>query len=155
MINLLGEYDCKADNKGRLMLPSGLKKQLEGMLHEGFVLNRDIHEKCLVLYPQAEWKKVSGQLSKLNRFIRKNALFIRKFNNGATPVEPDSAGRILIPKPLANYASLEKEVKVCGNGERIEIWSKTAYEAMLASDDIDFSALAEDVMGDIGEGSDE
>jgi len=155
MINLLGEYDCKADNKGRLMLPSGLKKQLEGMLHKGFVLNRDIHEKCLVLYPQAEWNKVSGQLSKLNRFIRKNALFIRKFNNGATPIDLDSTGRLLIPKPLATYAEISRDLKVCGNGERIEIWSKEAYESMLSSDDIDFSALAEDVMGDMERENDE
>lgn len=149
MINLLGEYDCKMDAKGRLSMPNGLKKQLETLIHEGFVINRDIHEKCLVLYPKQEWDKVSRQVGKLNRFIRKNALFIRKFNNGATPVTADNAGRILIPKSLVTHAELQKEIKVIGNGERVELWSKEHYNNMLNSDEIDFSELAEEVMGDI------
>lgn len=155
MINLLGEYDCKIDAKGRLSLPTGLKKQLESLVHEGFVVNRDIHEKCLVLYPQQEWDKVSAQLAKLNRFIRKNALFIRKFNNGATPIQVDGSGRILIPKPLAAHAMLQKEVTVIGNGERVEIWSKEQYNEMLNSDEINISELAEEVMGDISPEGDE
>jgi MraZ protein len=155
MINLLGEYDCKMDAKGRLSLPTGLKKQLESLIHEGFVINRDIHEKCLVLYPKKEWEKVSGQLAKLNRFIRKNALFIRKFNNGATPLQVDGSGRILIPKPLASHASLAKEVVVTGNGERVEIWAKEEYNKMLSSEEINFSELAEEVMGDISPTDDE
>ncbi|MGB0402929.1 MAG: division/cell wall cluster transcriptional repressor MraZ [Salibacteraceae bacterium] len=155
MINLLGEYDCKMDAKGRLMLPNGLKKQLETLTHEGFVINRDIHEKCLVLYPKQEWEKVSKQLSKLNRFIKKNALFIRKFNNGATPINVDNAGRILLPKSLTQHAELSKELKVIGNGERVELWSKEHYDNMLNSNEIDFSSLAEEVMGDISPDGDE
>lgn len=147
MINLLGEYDCKLDAKGRLMLPAGLKKQLSELAHEGFVVNRDIFEKCLVVYPLQEWNKVSGQVNQLNRFIKKNALFIRRFNNGATPVELDSSGRMLVPKPLMDVMDLAKEVKVIGNGERVEIWSKEAYESML-NEEVDFAALSEDVMGD-------
>lgn len=149
MFNLLGEYDCKLDPKGRLMLPVDLRKQLgEQVVKEGFVLNRDIFEKCLVLYPMSEWKKVSGQIAGLNRFVRDNAVFIRKFNNGATQVEIDAAGRLLLPKPLVEYAGLEKDVKVAGNGERIELWSRAAYEAMLA-EDVDFGTLSEKVMGGI------
>ena len=155
MINLLGEYDCKMDAKGRLMLPTGLRKQLESLIHSGFVINRDIHESCLVLYPTQEWDKVSRQLGKLNRFIRKNALFIRKFNNGATPLQIDGTGRILIPKSLADHAGLKKEIKVIGNGERVEIWSKDQYSAMLNSDEINFSDLAEEVMGNISPADDE
>ncbi|MFQ3325786.1 MAG: MraZ protein [Salibacteraceae bacterium] len=155
MISLLGEYDCKMDAKGRIMLPNGLKKQLETLVHEGFVVNRDIHEPCLVLYPHAEWSKVAKQLSKLNRFIKKNALFIRKFNNGATPIALDGTGRLLIPKTLSKTASLEKEIKVIGNGERIEIWSTKNYEQMLESEEFDFSQLAEEVMGDISPESDD
>ena len=148
MINLLGEYDCKLDSKGRLAMPSGIKRQLEEHFHKGFVVNRDIFEKCLVLYPNEEWEKVSGQLSKLNRFVKKNALFIRRFNNGATPVSLDASGRILLPKALMGYAELKKEVKVCGNGERIELWDKDTYAKML-DDDVDFGALSEEVMGDV------
>lgn len=146
MLNLLGEYDCKLDAKGRLMMPSGLKKQLQDVVREGFVINRDLFEKCLVLYPMKEWKRVSAEIGTLNRFVRKNVLFIRRFNNGATQVDVDSNGRILIPSSLSAYAEMKKELKVIGNGDRIELWSKENYEAML-SEDIDMASLSEEVMG--------
>ncbi|MCH2213780.1 MAG: division/cell wall cluster transcriptional repressor MraZ [Flavobacteriales bacterium] len=149
MLNLLGEYDCKLDAKGRLMFPAALKRQLEDVLHEGFVINRDLFEKCLVLYPRGEWNTVSRQLDGLNRFIKKNVSFIRRFNNGATPVTLDGTGRLLVPMALAAYADFEKEVKLMGNGDRIEIWSKLHYEQML-NEDIDMGALSEEVMGDHG-----
>ncbi len=148
MINLLGEYDCKLDAKGRLMLPAGLKKQLEEQAHKGFVVNRDIFERCLVIYPSDEWKKVSGQLGKLNRFVRKNALFIRRFNNGATPIALDSSGRLLLPKSLTADVGIRKSLKVCGNGERIEVWDEKAYKDML-KEDLDFASLSEEVMGGV------
>lgn len=154
MFNLLGEYDCKLDPKGRLMLPAGLRSQLDDAAKEGFVLNRDIFEPCLVLYPMREWNKVSTQIAGLNRFIKKNALFIRKFNNGATPIDIDGTGRILIPKPLAQHAAFEKDLKVCGNGERIELWSKANYDSML-NEEIDFGSLSEEVMGTSGNGINE
>lgn len=149
-MNLLGEYECKVDAKGRLTLPSGAKKQLEKVLNDTFVLNRDIFEPCLVLYPKQEWKRVTQQLSKLNRFVRKNALFVRRFNNGATPIELDTNGRLLITKNLLEYSKIAKDVVVCGNGERIEIWSKENYDSML-NEEVDFAALSEEVMGGIDE----
>ena len=146
MLNLLGEYDCKLDAKGRLMFPAGLKKQLQDVVHEGFVINRDMFDACLILYPSRQWQEVSSEIGKLNRFVAKNVKFIRKFNNGATRVELDSAGRMLIPASLSTYASIDKEVKVAGNGDRIEIWSKANYEAML-NEDVDMAKLSEEVMG--------
>ena len=146
MISLLGEYECKVDAKGRLILPAGLKKQLGSVADESFVLNRDIFEECLVLYPKAEWQKVSKQVGSLNRFVKKNAMFIRRFNNGATPIDLDSSSRVLLPKHLLDYAGIEKEVIVSGIGERIEIWSKAKYGSML-DEDLDFASLSEEVMG--------
>jgi len=150
MMNLLGEYDCKVDAKGRLMLPSGLKRQLEEIAHEGFVVNRNIFEPCLDVYPMSEWKKVSEKLSSLNRFVRKEALFIRKFLNGATPLNLDGSFRVNLPASLMKYAGITRTVKVLGNNDRIEIWDKEQYEKML-SEEIDFASLAEDVMGNKNE----
>ncbi len=148
MLNLLGEYDCKLDDKSRMMFPAGLKKQLQEVLHEGFVINRDMFESCLVLYPAQQWVGVQAEISKLNRFVAKNVRFIRRFHNGATPVELDAVGRLLIPSALAGFAGLTKELKVAGSGDRIEIWDKAKYEAMLNSDE-DMASLAEDVMGGV------
>ena len=146
MMNLLGEYDCKVDAKGRLMLPSGLKKQLAEIAHEGFVVNRNIFEPCLDVFPMSEWKKVSDRLSSLNRFVRKDALFIRKFLNGATPLNLDGNSRVNLPASLMNYAGITRQVTVLGNNDRIEIWDKERYEKML-NEDVDFASLAEEVMG--------
>lgn len=151
MINLLGEYDCKLDAKGRLMLPSGLKKQLAEVLAEGFVINRNLHQHCLVLYPMSEWKKLSGKLNRLNRLIKKNDVIVRKVMGGATPVDPDSTGRLLVPRSLVEHAKLESELKVIGSNSTVEIWSKSEYESFMNDDDIDMEALAEDVFGDMSE----
>ena len=80
MLNLLGEYDCKLDAKGRLMLPKGLKKQLEESLHEGFVINRDLSTKSLVVYPMSVWKQEARLVNRLNKYKAKNREFIRRFN---------------------------------------------------------------------------
>lgn len=155
MFNLLGEYHAKMDAKGRVQLPGALKKQLgEQGLADGFVLNRDVFEKCLVLYPTSAWQKLSAQMGKLNNFVRKNALFLRRFNAGATPVEPDASGRINLPNPLIAYAELSKELVFVANGTKVEIWSKEAYDAML-NEDIDFSSLSEEVMGGLGNGGED
>lgn len=151
MINLLGEYNCRLDAKGRVALPAGLRKQLGELEKLGFVLNRDIFEPCLILYPMDAWKEVSKQVSGLNRFVKRNALFIRRFNNGATPVEVDSAARINIPARLMEYAGLDKEVVIIGNAERIEIWDKSKYDAFM-DEEIDFATLSEEVMGGSNDG---
>ncbi len=72
MLNLLGEYKCKIDVKGRLMFPARLRRQLELILHHGLVVNRDIFEDCLVIYPQPEWDKVNNEMSRLSRYNRKH-----------------------------------------------------------------------------------
>lgn len=150
MHNLLGEYHAKIDAKGRVMLPVALRKQLgDKIVAEGFVLNRDVFERCLVLYPNSEWSLLTRKLQKLNRFIKKNAEFIRRFTSGATPVDLDSASRLSVTKPLGDYAGFDKDLVFVGSGERIEIWSKVTYESMLNAE-YDFSALSEEVMGALG-----
>ena len=161
MLNLLGEYTCKVDAKGRLSFPARLRKQLDGVLHHGLVLNRDIFEGCLVLYPQPEWDKVNAEMSRLSRYNRKHQLFQRKFMKGATHVELDGAARISIPAALLAHAGIDlaegNEVVVSGIGEKIEIWSKARYDEQVLSDgdDFDFGNLAEEVRRDLEPGNDD
>src|SRR6478736_1142781 len=98
MTSLIGEYDCKVDAKGRFMFPVDLRKQLETLFEEGFVINRNLYQECLVLYPMTEWDKQNEKLSKLNRLIKANDVFVRKVTGGATKVEADNSGRLLLPK---------------------------------------------------------
>lgn len=149
MLNLLGEYDVRLDAKGRLVLPSGLKKQLADQLSKGFVINRDVFRPCLVLYPFEVWEATSRMLGRLNRFVEKNMDFIRRFTSGATHLELDGSGRLLLPKALMDDPKLGKELKLVGLGDRVEVWSKAGYLQM-RREKVDLSALAEEVMGSLG-----
>jgi MraZ protein len=148
MISLIGEYDCKVDAKGRFMFPISLRKQLEEVFEKGFVINRNLHQKCLVLYPIQEWEKLNKKLSKLNRLIKANDVFVRKFTGGATALEADNSGRVLLPKPLVDYADISNDIKVLGSNNVIEIWDKKLYDQFL-SQDLDIEKLAEDVLGNL------
>jgi MraZ protein len=148
MTSLIGEYDCKVDAKGRFMFPIDLKKQLNELFDKGFVINRNLHQKCLVLYPLNEWNKLNKKLSKLNRLIKANDVFVRKFTGGATACDADSTGRILLPKALSEYADMKSDIKVLGSNNVIEIWDKKLYDEFL-NQDINIEKLAEDVLGNL------
>ncbi len=156
MTSLIGEFDCKVDAKGRFMFPVNLRKQLEEVFEKGFVINRNLHQKCLVLYPMSEWNKLNKKLSKLNRLIKANDVFVRKFTGGATAAEADNTGRVLLPKALVDYADIKTDIKVLGSNNVIEIWDKTLYELFLEQD-VDIEKLAEDVLGSLNfnDGDDE
>jgi len=153
MLNLLGEHNCKIDAKGRLMFPARLRRQLEQVLHHGLVINRDIFENCLVLYPKPEWDKVNAEMTQLSRYNRKHQLFQRKFMKGATLVDLDSSGRLNVPTPLLEHAGIDlskgNEVIVSGLGEKVEIWTPESYNTQVLNDEDDFGNLAEDVRKDI------
>ncbi|MFY7672071.1 division/cell wall cluster transcriptional repressor MraZ [Tenacibaculum sp. MEBiC06402] len=149
MVNIIGTYECKADAKGRLMVASALKKQLSPVLEEGFVIKRSVFQPCLELYPMQEWNQMMAKINKLNRFVKKNNDFIRRFTAGVKMVEMDSAGRILIPKDLSVFAGIEKQVVLSSAVNIIEIWDKEKYESVIEDTASDFADLAEEVMGNI------
>ena len=147
MINLIGTYECKADAKGRLMVPVAFKKQLSPVLQEGFVLKRAVFQPCLELYPMEEWNLLMQKMNKLNRFKKKNNDFIRRFTAGVKVVEIDGTGRLLIPKDLVSFAGITKELVLSSAVNIIEIWDKEQYEKAIDDAADDFADLAEEVMG--------
>lgn len=147
MQTLIGTYECKADAKGRLMLPVALKKQLISSLAKGFVLKRAVFQPCLELYPLQEWEALMQKVNKLNRFKKKNNDFIRRFTAGVKSIELDVSGRLLIPKDLIGFAGIKKEIVVSSAVNIVEIWDKAQYEKAIDDAASDFASLAEDVMG--------
>ena len=147
MTGFLGEFEATLDTKGRFLLPAGIKKQLPGGENTRFVINRGF-EKCLSLYTIESWEPLYAKIQTLNDFDPKVREFRRYFLNGATIVEPDSAGRILLPPNLKEYASLEKDIVLASAVDKIEIWSKTSYQEFFDNySPNQFSALAQKVMG--------
>ena len=147
MQQLLGEYECKIDAKGRMRLPTGLINQLgevEGEL--GFVINRGF-ENCLMLYPDAVWEKITKEVNSLNQYDKSNREFVRYFYRGAQRLTMDSADRILVNKRLLEYAGIDKDVILAAVNDRIEVWAKDKYDNMLDEEPTDFSGLAQVVLG--------
>ena len=151
MKHFIGTYECKADAKGRIMLPVALKKQLAENLNDGFVLKRAVFNACLELYPLKQWEALMEKVNQLNRFNKKNNDFIRRFTAGVRLVEIDTSGRLLIPKDLVQHAGISKETVISSAVNILEIWDKDRYEEAISEATVDFGALAEEVMGDKNE----
>ena len=146
MTNLIGTFECKVDAKGRLMLPSPLKKQLQAVLSDGLVLKRSLFQNCIEMHPMNEWEEMMKKINSINRFKKKNNDFIRKFMAGVKMVEVDANARLLIPRELVQFAGIKKEIVLTSNVNMVEIWDKQRYEEALEQVD-DFAELAEEVMG--------
>lgn len=150
--NFLGEYELKVDAKKRIMLPAGLKKQLEESQVEiqTFVINRSF-DRCLNLHPLSRWQEIDTELAKLNPFVKKERDFVRFVRGGATEVNLDGQGRLNLPARLMSYANISSQIILLGNGPLIEMWDLATYEMMLDIDPEEISALAEEVMVKIDE----
>jgi len=146
MLQLLGEFECKIDNKGRMRLPSSLIRQLGTEGTHTFVINRGL-EKHLVIYPKKVWDVLVQKVNALNPYVKKNREFIRYFFRGATEVTIDGTDRIMLTKRLLEYAGIEKNAILFAVNNKIEIWAKDKYDNNMDQEPENFSDLAEDVMG--------
>lgn len=143
---LIGEYECKLDTKGRMVLPAALKRQMPDVEREGLVVNRGF-EKHLVIYTREEWNAITESMAKLNQFDPKVRAFVRGFTRGATELSLDAAGRVLLPKGLLEFAEITGELVLACQFNKIEVWSKSEYDLSLNDVDMeDFSSLAAEVM---------
>jgi MraZ protein len=154
MTGLWGEFECKVDAKLRFMFPVKLREQIGDAFGEGLMVARDLNRNMLKVYPMKNWNRINKQLSKLNRFIKKNDDIVRRITGGATAVEADTAGRILLPRTLADWAGLQSEIVVFGSNDVIEIWDKKAYNDFY-KETVDIEKLAEDVFGGMNFGDDD
>ena len=154
MNSIVGSYECKIDTKGRLMIPAALKKQLASFLQNGFVLKRSVFQPCLELYPMEEWNLMMQKINKLNKFVKKNNDFIRRFTAGVKVVEIDNLGRLLVPKDLLIFGKLSKDLVLSSAVNIIEIWDKDLYEKAIDESVLDFAELAEEVMGNVNDNED-
>lgn len=146
MVSFLGEYEVAIDAKGRFLVPSGFRKQLPEGEGDRFVVNRGF-ESCLTLYPMSVWNALAEKINKLNDFNPKARDFKRLFLNGASIVELDSAGRILLPKPLQEFAGIKKDMVFSAQGNKVELWDKDTYYNYIRSKAGDYSSLASEVAG--------
>ena len=128
MIIFIGEYDCKVDAKGRIMLPAAFRKKMGEIEACRFVIKKDQFDKYLELYTMEEWERQhSDILNMINLFNPDHKQLYRDFRMGATEVECDHTGRLLIPGRLLKHAEITNEAVLSGCNGIIEIWSPELY----------------------------
>jgi MraZ protein len=127
----IGEYQCKLDAKGRLMIPADFKEQLGNLADQGFVMRPGLFNTCIELYTMNDWMEKQSKLKNLSQFVKANVDLMRKYNAGAKMVKLDASGRMLIPKNLIEGGALNKEVVINALPAYMEIWDKDAYRAKL------------------------
>jgi MraZ protein len=146
MTTFIGDYNCRIDEKGRVMLPSTFKKALSAEARDTFVVKKDIYEKCLVFFPMDEWERqVETIRANLNPYNKEHGTFLRGFYKGTAEIELDATNRLLIPKRLLEEAGITKEAVLAGQDGRIEVWAKDSYEKIEVGDA--FANLAQKILG--------
>ncbi|MEO1485154.1 MAG: division/cell wall cluster transcriptional repressor MraZ [Bacteroidota bacterium] len=149
MTHIIGQHDCKADAKGRVILPVSLKNKLLPVVNEGFVIKRSVFQQCLELYPKHEFDELMKKVMKKSKINRKYDAFVRNFVAGMKEVSIDGdTGRLQIPKNLVEFAGIGKEVVLNAVFDKIEIWDKAKYEKVLAEGEKDYADLAEEIFED-------
>lgn len=150
MVTFIGDFECKADAKGRIVLPAAFKKSV-GEEELRFVVRKDLFEKCLVLYPYAYWEEELMILrQKLNPYKREHKQFLRDFFRGSAEVSLDSNGRFLIPRRLMDQVEAYREVMLVGVDRYIELWSREAYQVISDNPDA-LAGQAESLLGNLTE----
>ena len=139
---LMGEYNHTLDAKGRIIIPAKLRDQLGDV----FVVSKGLDGR-LFAFPSSEWEKLVNKIQALPLTDKNARKFSRYLLAGASETELDKQGRALLPQTLREAAGLEKDVVLCGVGNRLEIWAKETWAKEAHYEDID--ELAE-MMADLG-----
>ena len=143
-----GRYEHTIDVKGRLMLPSTFKKELQEHSDDPLVVTTHISSPCLVAYPIDEWKRFEERLAKLPQFEPSVMMLRRLYVGGAMECPIDKQGRVLIPPVLREYAKLDRDVYVVGAMRTMEVWSKEAWHEIVEKAR---TSVGQDVLQKLGE----
>lgn len=126
---LMGEYNHTLDAKGRVTVPARFREELG----DSFVVTRGF-EGCITAYPKERWERIENNLMSLSLTNAAGRKLTRLFLGNAIECEVDKMGRILIPQPLRNAASIVKDVVLTGLGDRVEIWDQETWNSINGAD---------------------
>lgn len=143
LLVFIGEYDHKTDSKNRLSIPRKFRDVLKASDEvDGFYVTRGL-DQCLFLFTGSQWDEVTGDLRQRAFTDSATRRFQRLFFSNASFCELDNQGRILIPDKLRAIANLAKEVTVVGVYSRVEVWSRSRWNAIQEADGGEYEVLAE------------
>lgn len=128
MSSFIGSYSYTVDAKGRINIPSRMRKNISSNANEMFVITRG-YEECLFLYPYDEWLKVEESIRNLISADPQHRFIARTLLEWATEASLDKQSRIVVPKELLQFAQIKTDVKIIGVLDRIEVWNPALYES--------------------------
>lgn len=119
-----GVNNINLDAKGRLAIPTRYRDVLDEHCNGEMVITIDTDERALLIYPGPEWEDIQRKVQALPSFNPASRRVQRLLIGHATDVQLDASGRILVPPPLRQYASLDKKTVMLGQGNKLELWSE-------------------------------
>ena len=145
-MRFLGNIEAKTDAKGRVFLPATFRRVLQASGEEQLIMRKDIHQKCLVLYPESVWnERVDALRERVNEWDDEGKMVLRQYMKEAEVVMLDGNGRFLIPRRYLQMADIEQTVRFVGMTDTIEIWAAEKVEQPFLSQQ-DFSAKLKAIM---------
>lgn len=123
-----GEFPVTLDSKNRFLFPAQLRRQIPAQARETFMLLRST-DKCLVMYAMHDWNILSQTVRRISHFNQENLDALRFLFDGATRVQIDRSGRVIVPKNLLHYAGIRKDIIIKAFLNRIELWDEKTFYA--------------------------
>lgn len=143
--SLLGEFECKVDDKCRIILPNALKKQISPEAQDRFAILRGF-DGCLLMFPFDCWLGFKKRFEGLEYFSGDDRNLLRVLRSGGADVQLDSQNRILLPKRLLDEINIRRDVILLALDDRIEIWDRDTYMNKISVRPPNLEQLAEDYL---------
>lgn len=154
-MRFLGNIEAKTDAKGRVFLPATFRKELQAAGEETLVMRKDVHQRCLVLYPESVWnQRMDALLSKISEWDDVGQQVLRQYVSEAEVMTLDGNGRFLIPKRYLQMADIDQAVRFIGMNNVIEIWAVEKTEEPFLPQE-EFAARLKSIMTNISHNDDD
>jgi MraZ protein len=146
MSSFKGSDTYSVDAKGRVSIPSKMRRNISPDAHETFVLTRGL-EKCLYCYPLDEWKKLEGSIHNLQQASDQDRFYLRMLMQFSEELVADTQYRLLIPHTMLEFAEIKREVYFIGVLDHIELWNPANFKRYIDSMKQSYENVAEQVLG--------
>ncbi|MBI5055963.1 MAG: division/cell wall cluster transcriptional repressor MraZ [Nitrospirae bacterium] len=142
-----GKYYYTVDPKGRIIIPSPLRKIISDHYNTKLFVTNALFDRCLHIYPLEEWNKLEEKVRTLPKMDKDIKLFNRRVIASATECEVDKQGRILVPSALREDADINGDIVIVGQIEKIELWNKKQWDAAVDISGVNQEAVADKLAG--------
>ena len=147
MSSFTGKYYYIVDPKGRIIMPAPLRKIISAHYNTKFYVANALFDHCLHMYPQEEWNSLEEKVRSLPKMDKDVKLFKRRVIASATECDIDKQGRILIPAALREDADISGDIVIVGQVEKIELWSRKEWDAVIDLSGVDQESVEEKLAG--------